>query len=226
MPDLQVITIQRTRLFYDRYRYCISGYLYNSRCLRNARNHVELMENIKIQTALEDWRNKNFGGFWAEKKSTNDSDSDLKLLLTHDRLKQLPDAKINYNYNNFVYIYSNDLEEIYRSQLLDLLASIQIKEVKIKGDPSHVYLKKSQHRYRTYFREKRMAVGTMKKLGEMLEKQTDIRLCPSLEEATTKNYFYSFSNYFVDHNSLSLPLLIELVAPGITRKTLDIVIAK
>jgi hypothetical protein len=125
-----------------------------------------------------------------------------------------------------IYIYSNDVA-IYQ-RILDhgLAPLIELSEVRFTGSPNTVHLKHSKHTIRSYFRSRKLDTLTANSVRQYLAAQESTTLSPSLGYWCENNGRYLFSYYFLDHDSVAITDMLQIIAPGIIRCTLPIVTDK
>lgn len=225
---LKIQPVPRSSLFFGQYQYCYSGYLYDLTCLRGVKDSRSVVAQLYAARQYRTWRSHNWGGSWAPNSTTvmpDVQETEKNLLIAFDTIQSFRDIKIVYCYD-FAYIYNNDLTPILNSDLPRILSRVQIKSADLCIAPGTVPLKSSSYSLRTYLRNKMLTDNQIEILGNFITSQSDSRASPSLRETIWFKYRWLRSNYFIDHNSSTLPLMLELAVPGIIRKTLDIVIAK
>lgn len=229
-PQTPSIKIQdRSSLYHGRYQYSVSAYQFECLALRGAETPEQVLDRVAVERTMRDWRSKNFGGSWIyhqNREKITDEESSRALLETHYRLQGLDDVKAVFTVYDFFYLYCNDLQPVLDSGLLEHAAQVEIRQAALLTQPGTIKLRSSPWLYRTYFREKLIGESNMAILRNLLYSQSELRITDRFRESLDRGYRYLFANYFVDHSSSSLPLLIELALPGAVRKTLDIVIAK
>ena len=128
--------------------------------------------------------------------------------------------------DNHIYLYANDVT-IYQ-RILDhgFAPLVELSEVRLAGTPNTVHLKRSVHTMRSYFRSRKLDTPTANSVRQYLAAQESTTLSPSLGYWCENDGGYLFSYYFLDHDSVAITDMLQIIAPGIIRCTLPIVTDK
>ena len=88
--------------------------------------------------------------------------------------------------------------------------------------PLNTLLRKNPtHKFRTYFQEDRLDPTRRENLKKyFITRANTFQLSRSFDKMVYSNQSWTFNHYFVDHNDPGDALLIQLVCPGIVRKTM------
>ena len=213
---------QRSSLFYDQYRWCITINLSEASCLR-------YLGSAQFESAIIQAK------YWAE----NDRWTDRTWTMTKETaLRETRDVllaetapfKTVVSFNT-VSIYTN------RRRLADRLIDLGndgvilrlVREAVISKPAGVIQLQESKYAYRTYFRERKYTRDQRDMLKNFLDSRQDtLRVSPALSDwingnvGYILNLNYSRSHYFVDHDHPNEGTMLSLVLPGIVRKTMPI----
>ena len=214
---------QRSSLFYDQYRWCITINLSEASCLR-------YLGSAQFESAIIQAK------YWAE----NDRWTDRTWTMTKETaLRETRDVllaetapfKTVVSFNT-VCIYTNNRRMADR--LIDLgndAVRLRLVRQAVLTKPANVVqLRESKYAYRTYFKERKYSREQRLMLANFLSSRKDtLHPCESLMSWLTgqfpgyiHNLNYSRSHYFVDHDHPNEGTMISLVMPGIVRKTMPI----
>ena len=218
----------RGTLFYNRYQYGISAYLFEAAVLRSprsgrVRDHSTLDENIEFKHQILN-RNINYGGSWRGNRTrpgkSFTADDVLALHECLDWLESNTEDKIVL-YDNWIQIYTNDYSSIQRHAFYQHLQHVKLTQAEITHAPDVIQLKNPQHSLRHYFRERWLEEPVVEKLIKFCENyQQEIRLSPNLQDRMTgQRRRWMTSNMFIDTNNMHIQMLFEMSFPGLLRKT-------
>lgn len=125
-----------------------------------------------------------------------------------------------------VSVYANDhcvYDRIHDQGLAKLL---RLTEAVLTGDPNTVRLTCSAHTMRSYLRHRRLPTATAHSVRGWLLAQSDVRLSPSLRDWCLHDHTWMYAHYFLDHDTVGTAHMLSLIAPGLVRTTLPIVLHK
>lgn len=207
---IQKILDARSTLYYNRYLYSVHAYLKDAYSLRYPVDKIEMMLIWKYQRHnlfgdghvphLPDL--KNFKQFVQEQQ-------DIKMVL----------------FSNFVYLYTNDATIPQKLQDLPYVKNVFLHQADLVLPHDILIRENPQWKYRSYFRERYLGeergnilsrfllnrkdcFGYSNTLNSRMQDESGLRRCQS--------------HYFVEHNDLRDLTMLDLVCPGIIRKTLPI----
>lgn len=148
-----------------------------------------------------------------------DEHSERELFKLLDKILQLDKPNKVIFYQGTVYVYSNQLE-----QLEDLITYGEIKQAELSLPKDVILLKNPKWHYRTYFNELRLDSSQRKTIRNFLRDRKDAfgRSRFFDYKLDTAMFFYITNYNFVDHDNIQDALMLNLVCPGIVRKTLPI----
>jgi hypothetical protein len=225
------------RYFFDQYRYCVTIKLIGISSLRGFDKIVTPLErerSIRRHLSYRD-RSVNYGGNWRVQGTPvdpkqGDNLCELAEYMYHHRAH----IKVTVS-TNWAYIYSNDLDIINNIMALPYVVVVGVKEAVINRPRDTVIVPKSQFQSRTYFKERWVNDDERKTLHGFLKNQSDVRICPSLhrELESDKEYFTSRQMkapgfflrryHFIDHTTQAIPIMLNLILPGISRQTVQVI---
>jgi hypothetical protein len=211
--------VDKDRLFYDQYRYCISFFLEDAYALRssNALSHDSIDKHIAERHS---WRAR-FG----YKATTQDAID--KLHAVCDVLMASTGAYKKVVYSNGLNVYSNDLSTLQSLNDLHFVQYPVLSEAQVTLPRDTLLLKTSDYKFRTYFKMKGVTKQQMTNLNDFFKlNQEIIKPSTSLKKSVASYRSWLMDHHFVDHSDPKLITVINLVCPGITRKTLNIMAAK
>ena len=202
----------KDRLFYDKYLYSLTFRLKFAGFLRG-RSH----ESIEHQV---NWHNLHSAKRWSGPITVQDRQNLHNFL---DHLANLSYHKLVLTHEH-VYLYTNNVEDVQRTHALPYASNCWATVATINRPRDTVLLKDPQYQYRTFFKERFMTKENMATLSKfLLSRQDCFRTTDELRRKLKKgNSFYTCSHYFVDHNNREDLVLLQIVCPGIVRKTLTI----
>ena len=232
MSKHKFIPVPKDRLFYDLYNYCLGFYLEEVSCLRRL-DHAYIDDTMERrrqwrEIAQQRWVNgrQKHGVILRRswKEITEKTVADLHVLAEH-LLTAQSDYKLVVSVNQG-YIYTNDLPLI--DQLSDLpeLSYKIYTQAQITRPKNTIALRNPRHQFRTYFKLVKLTKEQKDHLMNFLHSQKHIRISPGLTRWLDCPFNRSQDYFFVDHNSESWLTMLNLVHPGIVRKTMHIIAAK
>lgn len=229
-PDFR--SIKKDRLFFDRFEFSLGFYLDEASCLR-VLDHAHINDMIERrkqwrEIAAQRWANSKNPGMilgrdWKEITETTVTNlHDLaELLLTAPKAFKLV-VSVNQGH-----VYTNDLILINRLDRLPQLKHKTYGRAVIDRPKNTIQLKRPKHKFRSYFRLINLTVQQKDQLAGFLEnQQTHVRLSPALREWTAMPFTRVQDYFFIDHETETWLTMLNLVVPGITRKTMHIIPAK
>jgi hypothetical protein len=244
----EVKLIGSDRLFYDLYQYSLRFRLAEFHCIRPWHDYAgddveELLEKIEQYRRQDHVRHRQSGLYnrhWSKPKSPSTFEKEDQAYQQQIERDLYPVVRLLWPYRNDIkvvattnwgYVYCNQLD---LPKLIADTCTVQwcrISKAVIDRAPNTVGLRNKQHNYRTYFRDLRVTESQRDQIQQYLAQQQDVRLCPSLKSwsqvdraySWVQNVAWSRSTFFFDHNGAGDALMLEMIVPGIVRKTLEIV---
>lgn len=213
-------------LYHDRFEYSVSAGLFEANCLRpwsrTENSHESLDARIEYRSHLQH-RIVNYAGSW---RGPNKNFTEIDRVALHSVLdwhladKQPHKLIVS---SHWIDIFVNDVDSLYDEEFYGFLNNPQIKQAKICLPRDVVLLKNPQHTHRIFLRERRMSAEDSAKLRDFVANQrSEIRINPALEYWLPLNGRYLNGNNFIDCSNPGYEMLLQLLIPGIVRKTLRI----
>lgn len=222
---------KRNTLWFNQYEYCGKISMRMSYMLRDL-DHDQLARMIERQ---QQWAkrgsNMKFGigiNLW----SISEEDQTRLHRACDYFLEHKTDRKLVFS-GNLIYVYTNDLthlEDLLGSGILEA-SNITISRVELVGRSDSINLHQANHAFRTYLRGMSVTEQQQESLRSYLEAQEGVRLGPALEkfiQKSGKDAARTYHNtrtqdyFFLDHDNMGTLGMLNLVVPGIIRKTLPI----
>lgn len=203
----------KDRLFYDKYTHALAFRLPAVHLARGW-DHTELDNKIEF---------RNSGGAygWRNRPVSAEEASNLHNFI--DVVGTLSEHKIMLSFD-YAYIYSNSITDLETLANLPYVLNPHPTYAVINRPRDTVLLTDPKYKYRTFFKERYLTENNMASLSKFLLNRKD---CFSITEYLEKRLitggnFYTMSHYFVDHNNMEDLVMLQIVCPGIVRKTMTI----
>jgi len=230
LPTLPFKTVCKDRWFYDRFEYCMAFDLDEINSLR-VLNHKEIDRTIHRRCQWREMAEQR----WAQHGSTPSMHRFWRPITdkTIQDLHALADVLLNTDHDFKLvvglhqgHIYSNDPALLQQLDGMPELANKTYSRAQIDRPKNTVRLQRSKYSLRSYFRYAKLTDEQKQRLTEFLNNQLDhVRLAPSLKSWICDAQFKSSQDYFfVDYNNSSWITMLNLVHPGLIRKTMPIVV--
>ena len=236
---LKFKSVEKDRLFYDHFQYCISFGLAEISCLREQeldRDRIGLMLERRKQwreVAQQRWvtlgqKNNNSQQTILTRRWNEITDEiEQNLYDFADILRNSgTDFKLVVS-TDYGWVYTNSLELISRLKLMRVLTGKKYSEAVVDRPKNTILLKNPRHRFRSYFKITKITSEQKDMLINFLNnQQSSIRISPALTAWMPTIFHRTQDYFFVDHNEMSWLTMLALVHPGIIRKTHQILPAK
>jgi len=221
IKTLDVQSISRDRLFYDRYEYCFNFRMAEADTLREL-DHAKIDQIIDYRNSLQHVT-PNFGGSWHRKTMISNIQRE-RCHIVCDLLLDMPDLKLVLS-RDWVYVYNNDLFALRQLEKLEFVEPLSMTHVTVDRPRDTLLIRNSTYDYRSYFRARKIDIRTKDSLCRFLKDQQDIRISPGLQGFLSPDWKYHglSDHYFIDHNETGVLLMLELILPRAIRKTLGII---
>lgn len=222
--------LQKDRLFYDQFEYCIAFYLDEVTCLRYL-DHAKIDDMIERrkqwrEIAQQRWVNgrQKYGIIlsrtWREitDKTKSNLHSLAQVLLNTDCKFKLVTSV------NQGYIYTNDVELINVLDSMHELSCKTFSRATVSRPKNTIKLKKVKHAFRTYFKALQISAEQKDHLMDFLYNQRDhVRVSSALQRWIDQPFTRTQDYFFVDHDLATWTTMLSLVHPGLVRKTMHII---
>ena len=185
--------------------------------------HAQLLrswDHAMLDKAIE-WRNSNGGYSWRSTSVDTDQKSALHDFI--DVRSGLGEHKIVLTHNH-AYVYTNNEVDLESIAVLPYVSFCYPTEAVINRERDTILLTDPQYKYRTFLKERYLIKENMDTLSKFLLSRKDcFRITRDLQRRLQRgDEFYTMSYYFVDHNNMEDLVMLQIVCPGIVRKTLTI----
>lgn len=227
--DPKIKTRNSDRLFFDRYCYSLKFYMLEVSSLRDYhKSDIELWQLLDRIEELLNIRER-FDHYNIRYNSVFKSRGQYGK--THrNNLKDLAEVLYNNRHNikfvitgSWAYVYSNDLEFLKQVSQLEYLRCTAFREIKVNRPKDTIGLRKPKHKFRIYFSDIWITPEQKQSIVSFLISQEDIRLSPALKSWCKSSYFWTQRSHFVDYDTESFPLALQLINPRVVRKKFQIV---
>ena len=224
----------KDRLFYDRFRYCISFGLAELSCLRDQEldcagiKHMLDRRRQWQEVAQQRWVTL------GQKHNTltrlhNEITEEVEQNL-YDFADILRNSGVDLKLvisSNCGWVYTNSLELISQLKPKRMLTGKKYLEAVIDRPKNTILLKNPRHQFRSYFKITKITNQQKDMLVNFLNnQQSSIRIGPALSTWMTSVFYRTQDYFFVDHDEMSWLTMLALVHPGLIRKTQQIIQAK
>lgn len=233
MTNLKFKSVKKDRKFYDRFDYCLGFYLDEASCLRTL-DHASIddtMERRKQwrEIAQQRWANgRQHHSVILGRRWDNITDQTVKDLHTvaDQLLKTQAEYKLVVSVNQG-YVYTNNLDLINQLNNLPELTYKTYTQAQVTRPKNTIQLKNAHHQFRSYFKILKFTEQQKDHLMDFLYNQRNhVRVSPALQRWIDQPFNRSQDYFFVDHDSESWLTMLNLVYPGLVRKTVCIIPAK
>ena len=219
----------KDRLFYNRYEYCLGFELDEASALR-VLDHASIDSMIKRkqmwrQTAQQRRINNKQATRIHWRDITEDTVNNLHLV-AQTLLITTTDFKLVVG-GNRAWVYTNDCSLFDQLDDISVLQHKTYTQAQINRPRDSIRLQRSNYKFRTYFRFVKLTATEKNTLSAFLiGQQSHAKLSPSLK-LWIQNPFNRVQDYFfVDYATDSWLTMLNLVRPGLVRKTLHIITDK
>jgi hypothetical protein len=221
--------VVKDRLFYNRYEYCLGFELNEASALR-VLDHASIDSMIKRkqmwrQTAQQRRINNKQATRIHWRDITEDTVNNLHLV-AQTLLITTTDFKLVVG-GNRAWVYTNDCSLFDQLDDISVLQHKTYTQAQINRPRDSIRLQRSNYKFRTYFRFVKLTATEKNTLSAFLiGQQSHAKLSPSLK-LWIQNPFNRVQDYFfVDYATDSWLTMLNLVRPGLVRKTLHIITDK
>lgn len=226
----------RTDLWFGKYDHSVKIWLHEAACLR----HLDREKVKKIIRRRREWGRKMVASVgnpkqpgswqWVNLDITQQDERNITNMLDF-LLAERRDFRKSIS-NDWIYFYSNDItfiNDVVSLPWLPRPETIQRSQIIQTGTPGTVRLRQAQHQYRSYFKGwMKLSEKQETALAQYLANLQGISPSPSLrdwiEDLGRKKYIGDY--FFIDHDDKGILTMLNLIVPGIIRRTKPIDLAK
>lgn len=216
-PMLKIIkSAPRSSLYYRDYCYATQFYIRDASSLRTL-THQGIINYVKHR-----YSNRNWSDRWGEPGPT---DSQMENLFDMcDRLLACKEPYKKMVYYNHVYLYSNSLEDLEHIAAAPYIDLESVTQADVCLPDNVVLLKEPKRKFRTYLKDRWIEESQSPILRKFLLSRRDCYDFTPLfkNRLETWDRFYTMSHFFIDHDDPKDLMMLELVCPGLIRKTMPI----
>jgi len=217
--NLKFKTVSKDRLFYDQYQYSASFPLKEANALRQNLCHQSIDRVLERRQA-----------YWStiphrQHRVINQDDIDRLHRVCDFLLSVTHEYKLVFYYNHWLTIYTNSLELLEQVDALDYIDVKNHSQVRVDRPRDTIVLKNPKHTKRSYFREFAITNHDKEILVNFFNNQQDyIKISPGLRDWMKKGriHNYVFDYFFIDYSDDQWLTMLNLVRPGLIRKTVKI----
>lgn len=223
--------VKKDRWFYDRFEYCLSFCLDEISCLRELshENIDEFIQRRRIwrEITLQRQNKYSVGNILTRRtKPITDETVNNLHVLAEILLNSPSEYKLVVSVD-YGWIYSNDLKLLSNIDSLDFLQHRCYTRAQVTRAKDTVQLKKSNYKFRSYFRAIKLTAQQKDHLMDFLYNQRDqVRVSSALQRWIDLPFNRVQDYFFVDHSTENWLTMLSLVQPGLIRKTMQITTAK
>lgn len=205
----------RDRLYFDKYKYSFRSFLLEANLLRSW-DHDEIERRAEIRRHSQ--------SVWHRSWTASRQDLD-NLHQICDKISSWAADHKRVVYSNHLYLYSDDrgfMDELLR---LPFFRWTEMALARVSRPRDVVLLNDPKHRLRTYFRDRWLSEEQSVKLKNFLLSRRNIFYFTEIfadNLSRFRNRLHLGQHNFVDHDSEQELLMLDLVCPGLIRKTLPI----
>lgn len=225
--------VRKDRLFYDRFEYSLGFYLEEASCLRYM-DHAQIDDIIERRKRWQEisqqrWINgkQNHGMILRQrwraitKKTVADLHAVADVFINTDI-----DHKLVVSVDTG-WVYTNDLALLDELDNMPQLIYKSYSQAVITRPKNTIQLKNPGHALRSYLKATKLTEQQKDHLMDFLYSQRDhVRVSPALQRWIDQPFNRTQDYFFVDHDTQSWLTMLNLVCPGIIRKTMQIQQAK
>lgn len=207
-------------------------YLAEVSCLRQLEHDYidDMIERRRVwrEMARQRWKGQKAATILAQahgRQITDETVADLHAL-AQTLLTAPEEFKLVVSMNQ-AHLYTNDTSLIDRLDTMSILQYKTFAQAQIVRPKNTISLKKAQHKLRSYLKARTLTGQQRDQLGAFLSNHQDhVRISPALREWAAMPFTRVQDYFFVDHDTETWLTMLNLVVPGIIRKTLHIIPAK
>ncbi len=226
--SIKFVTVNKDRIYYDRWHYAMSFYIAEASALRDM-DHAVIDRVIEArqrwrEVSQQRWvRGANILQTRFPKprpidNTTTENLHSLADVLIHTSCPYKSVVSINH-----MWIYSNDPDLFEKINALPFIQGAVFTQARASKPRNTVLLKNPQHQHRSYFRAVKLSTDQKTHIANFLRNsQSHVRLSPSLTQWLDNKFMRLQDYFFVDYSTDTWPTMLNLVQPGLIRKTMQI----
>lgn len=213
-PMLNIKTEARDRLYYKDYHYSAQFHLQNAPALRYLRHDV-IDEYVEHRAQI--------GAYHSWNRAVTDENAQ-QLHRVCDLFLGFREPYKKMVYHSHIYFYTNCLEDIESVYKHPDVRYFQAAKADVCLPLDVVLLKEPKHKYRTYLKERWIPDDQTPVLRKFLLSRENLYGFTPLFKSRLSEWdrFYTMSHFFIDHDDPKDLLMLEMVVPGLIRKTMPI----
>jgi hypothetical protein len=228
---LQFKPVPKDSYFYGKYRYCIAFTLDEANALKSLdHQYIDAIIERRIlwrEVAQQRWSggSQNFKHTIISKRwrpITDKTSEDL-----HDFAEILISTSVEYKLVTSInngWVYTNNVSLIKKLKNLDYLTDKDYTEAVVSRPKNTVKLKTPKHTHRSYLKSIKLSSQQKQNLINFFANQAEhVRVAPAFNKWLVESPYLRTQDYFfIDHIGESWLVLINLIYPGLIRKTMEI----
>jgi len=228
---LQFKPVPKDSYFYGKYRYCIAFTLDEANALKSLdHEYIDAIIERRIlwrEVAQQRWSggSQNFKHTIISKRwrpITDKTSEDL-----HDFAEILISTSVEYKLVTSInngWVYTNAISLIKKLKNLNYLTDKDYTEAVVSRPKDTVKLKTPKHTHRSYLKSIKLSSQQKQNLINFFANQADhVRVAPAFNKWLVESPYLRTQDYFfIDHIGESWLVLINLIYPGLIRKTMEI----
>ena len=227
--NLKFKTVKSDQLYYGKYQYSAQFVLQECWIFRYTTDHAEIDARL---TKQQEWRERLRQRWPADSLNryssiiTNQQRAAIHSMADFIQNIQSP-FKIVVE-NRTMRIYTNEINVLNNIAQLDYIDRKCYAQTIVDRPRNTVRLKNPRHLYRSYFKETKITPDDKLAITNFLINQQGIRIGQGLkdwinETRLTYSSKYTRNYFFVDYNHASWLTMLNLIRPGLIRRTVDII---
>lgn len=226
--NLKFKKVNKDRLFYDQYSFCMGFTLAEVSCLRELNHeHIDIIIERRRQwrqVSMQHWGanlNRNIVAR-GHRDITDEIVQNLHtvadlLLNTTSRFKLVTSV-------NSAWLYTNDYQLLQLANQLGFLESKQYSEAQVSRPKDTIRLTNPKHANRAYLANVKLTSGEKEVLLNFFQNQQDyIRISPSLTQFLEGSFHRTQDYFFFDYTGDTWLTMLALIRPGLIRKIMSII---
>lgn len=217
------------RLFYDQYRYGLKLRMKDFSCLREIRKADVVLKQVEAVVRRRFEQRCNYSRFFNRRDlptelSSRQYDLDSLIKMLHLLWPMRDQIKATFS-GDWGYIYSDDKKLLQSISSQHYVHSYYIKEAVVTRPKDTVVLQTSLYQFRSFLKERQWTLDDKTRILAYLENQPGIKISRGLAYwlKYDTRWHWSRRYHYFDHNDAKIELMLQLIYPGIIRKTMPII---